>query len=112
MPATEPTPGIPVSTKTAAEAGTYNASQKCIDDSSGAHLFMAIGGGTAAGSVVWALEAPASAPSCKLSQTTFTVLHDGTLQTDGFTVAYGGHNYRVKASRHTDGSVWAEAFEV
>jgi hypothetical protein len=97
--------------KSAAEAGSYNTTQSSIDDASGAHLFMSIKGDTTYGSVVWALEVPGTAPSCKVSSLAYTVLDQGTLQTDG-TVSYGGHSYRIKASRHTDGSLWAEAFQV
>jgi hypothetical protein len=64
--------------------------------------------GTSPGSCAWAIVAtlPAGFGPFLMSESTYNVLHGGTLNTDG-SIAYGGRSYRVRS--FWDGAEWTAA---
>lgn len=107
MSYTPPDPGIQQSFLDAFDGTTYDATEQGVRTPSGA-LLRPVLAAASNGDVVWQLEAPANCITCRLTETTYTVLLNGTLLSNG-RVSYNGGTYRLRAERTTGGSAFASA---
>jgi len=107
---TPPQPGKLKALTDAAQAFTYDSRSSGFRNALNALVFPVLTATSKPGVVEWEVDDyhSGSCPLFLLSDTTYQILRDGTLSTDGLTVDYRGQSYFARAVRHGDGSQWVE----
>lgn len=109
MAYTPPQPGKLSALVAAAQSCTYSTSASAFATTTGELRFPVLTATSAPGVDEWEVDDNGSkCPLFLLSSTVYTILRDGTLSTDGWSITYSGQTFYFRATRHADGSQWVD----